>query len=363
MPTCAVVCRTLRCDDNPFLDCDKYIVFLAGYNQNQTKFVRKKILPDHLEQLRRYCSDFQIVWEAKGLSIPKGYSVVTDDRRTLQIHAPAYAPKAKVFWSWNLVNWTKTPNASLMSSIREHHGFAHKEFFTFVSNSIRPLYSSCAKTLFEPLLKRSAHLKRASWRKPFTYKRATFGKHTGKSNSTSQLSPYFAVGAISVVRAYQYWFNAATKGKVSSATGQLIWRELFHACGRFSWFWTNGFAKPQKHLRSKSSGDLLRFASSRGYKDSVWAINELYRTGWIHHLARHMLADLWCGPSSKSIERAGWSWQTGQRWFEEHLLDHDEAVNRGNWMWLAGVAFSAKQSSSTYHYNPIRYLSGGTLHS
>ena len=46
----------------------------------------------------------------------------------------------------------------------------------------------------------------------------------------------------------------------------------------------------------------------------------------------------------------------GERWFAWHLLDHDAAVNRGNWMWLAGVAFSFKQRSSIYHYSPDHSL-------
>ncbi len=43
-------------------------------------------------------------------------------------------------------------------------------------------------------------------------------------------------------------------------------------------------------------------------------------------------------------------------WFKKQLIDHDPAVNRANWMWLSGTAFSSKQRSSIYHYNYNDYL-------
>ena len=70
-----------------------------------------------------------------------------------------------------------------------------------------------------------------------------------------------------------------------------------------------------------------------GHKDLDWAMKLLKKEGWIHHLARHMVAcfltrgDLWV------------SWEEGQAVFEELLLDADWSLNAANWQWLSASAF------------------------
>jgi cryptochrome len=75
----------------------------------------------------------------------------------------------------------------------------------------------------------------------------------------------------------------------------------------------------------------------------------LKKEGWIHHLARHMVAD-YLTRGNLEIH-----WKYGMEWFKITLVDHDDCVNRGNWMWLSGNAFSTKQRSF-YHYRPDKYL-------
>ena len=65
-------------------------------------------------------------------------------------------------------------------------------------------------------------------------------------------------------------------------------------------------------------------------------MTELRATGWVHHIARHVVAcfltrgDLWI------------SWERGAAVFSELLVDADYALNNGNWMWVSASAFFHK---------------------
>ena len=85
------------------------------------------------------------------------------------------------------------------------------------------------------------------------------------------------------------------------------------------------------------------------HEDFNWAMKTLNKDGWIHHLARHLIAD-YLTRGKLEIH-----WKYGMKVFQEQLVDHDPSVNRANWMWLSGTAFSAKQRSF-YHYSYDNYL-------
>lgn len=62
-------------------------------------------------------------------------------------------------------------------------------------------------------------------------------------------------------------------------------------------------------------------------------MRQLKTEGWIHHLARHLVAcfltrgDLWV------------HWELGAKVFERHLIDADWALNTANWQWLSAGRF------------------------
>lgn len=62
-------------------------------------------------------------------------------------------------------------------------------------------------------------------------------------------------------------------------------------------------------------------------------MRQLADQGWIHHLARHLVAcfltrgDLWV------------SWEKGRDVFDKLLIDSDYALNNANWMWLSASCF------------------------
>jgi len=154
--------------------------------------------------------------------------------------------------------------------------------------------------------------------------------------STTVLSPYLKFGCLSSSLFY-HELASIYKGKKHSAPpvslhGQLLWREFFY----FSSYTTPNFDQmignpkcrqiPWDHNIEKVSA----FKEARtGYPFIDAIMTQLKQEGWIHHLARHMVAcfftrgDLWQ------------SWVEGAKIFDLYLLDSDYALNNANWQWLS----------------------------
>jgi len=191
----------------------------------------------------------------------------------------------------------------------------------------------------EALKRLDTVLKRTSWV-------ANFEKPQTSPNSlepsTTVLSPYLKFGCLSP---RLFWHRlhdtlAQFKGKKSqpptSLVGQLLWREFYYCAAAF----TPNFDKMEGNpICTQIDWDdnpefLNAWKEARtGYPFVDAIMTQLRTQGWIHHLARHMVAcfltrgDLWI------------SWERGQEVFEELLLDADWALNAGNWMWLSASAF------------------------
>lgn len=190
----------------------------------------------------------------------------------------------------------------------------------------------------EGLHRMEIHLKKTKWI-------CTFEKPKTSPNSlepsTTVLSPYLKFGCLSSRLLYKklnYILNknpGHTQPPVS-LVGQLMWREFYYSAA----FGTPNFDKMKDNkiclqVPWKLNKDFLdAWTYGRtGYPFIDAIMRQLRQEGWIHHLARHVVAcfltrgDLWI------------SWEEGQKVFEELLLDADWALNAGNWMWLSASAF------------------------
>ncbi|ORZ31450.1 FAD binding domain of DNA photolyase-domain-containing protein [Catenaria anguillulae PL171] len=184
---------------------------------------------------------------------------------------------------------------------------------------------------------------------------------------TTVLSPYMTYGCLSprlfhsrITSAYR-----AAKGKHSkppvSLLAQLYWREFFFAHGAT----VDGFelateANPTcptpidwRLLSAADSDpeahdDLKAWAEARtGYPWIDACMTQLRSEGWIHHLGRHSLA---CFLTRGDLYI---SWERGAEVFEDVLLDHDWALNRGNWAWLSGTSVFFRQWFRVY--SPVKW--------
>lgn len=161
--------------------------------------------------------------------------------------------------------------------------------------------------------------------------------------STTVLSPYISHGCLSAKLFYHKLKEAVNGMRHTtppvSLFGQLMWREFYYTAGagtdKFDKMVNNPvciqipWRKNDEHLKAWADG-------RTGYPFVDAIMRQLKQEGWIHHLARHMVAcfltrgDLWI------------SWEEGAKVFEDYLLDYDWSLNAGNWMWLSASAFFYK---------------------
>lgn len=169
-------------------------------------------------------------------------------------------------------------------------------------------------------------------------------------DTTSRISPYQRVGALSVRAAWRAAINAERHGRERSDRGlqqgarrwrdELAWREFYasvlHAHPRLvresfrpeydAMAWETGRAADEalEAWRSGRTGVPIVDAGMR----------QLVATGWMHNRLRLVTA-------SFLVKDLGVDWRAGEAVFMAHLLDGDTAQNNGNWQWVAGVGTDA----------------------
>ncbi|XP_013201110.1 cryptochrome-1 [Amyelois transitella] len=171
--------------------------------------------------------------------------------------------------------------------------------------------------------------------------------------STTVLSPYISHGCVSA-KLFYHKLKEVESGLPHtmppvSLMGQLMWREFYYTAGTG----TENFDKMVGNKLctqipwGKNDDHLKAWAQGRtGYPFVDAIMRQLKEEGWIHHLARHMVAcfltrgDLWI------------SWEEGAKVFEDYLLDYDWSLNAGNWMWLSASAFFYKYFRV---YSPVAF--------
>lgn len=97
------------------------------------------------------------------------------------------------------------------------------------------------------------------------------------------------------------------------------------------------YDKPGKQFKAWREG-------KTGYPFVDAAMRQLLAEGWMHNRTRMVVA-------SFLIKDLHLEWQTGERFFAEHLVDYDVASNAHGWQWTAGCGTDA----SPYYriFNPI----------
>jgi deoxyribodipyrimidine photo-lyase len=163
-------------------------------------------------------------------------------------------------------------------------------------------------------------------------------------NATSQLSPYFRFGLLSirqaVVAAQAIIHSAETadqKKESETWLNELIWREFYQYI-----LYHNPQVRRQefkKQFRAipwiNDKNDFEAWKTGQtGYPPVDAAMRQLAETGWMHNRARMLTA-------SFLIKNLMVDWRWGETWFMQNLLDGDPAVNNGGWQWTAGTGTDA----------------------
>ena len=374
----SIITKTFRVHDNPFLDSDIYIIYIdpKEYGIHQKSFLNN-ILNLHIKDLKKYNIEPIIL---DNLSIIKNYIIKNNTSINTYVDNVnpiiKYPFKTTYIPSWCLIDWTEKQDMIkkwfLPEALKNH-----KQFKEYVHKNIRQIFNTEKKTTIKNnfrsnykivltdtsvslpssdlddwiinKLKMTTFMANSTWYKPTTSPSTNIRDNLDylpNKYKTSRLSPFISLGVLSPLLAYQFWTD---ENRMGSSRDQLLFREMYHACAQMKEFWKDNFGKEYNWKRkTKKKWDNL-INGDTSYDDLNFSIKLLINDGWIHHLARHLIADY------LTRGKLEFHWKHGIKLFQEYLVDHDKCVNRGNWMWLSGTAFSSKQRSF-YHYNYHNYI-------
>jgi deoxyribodipyrimidine photo-lyase len=155
-------------------------------------------------------------------------------------------------------------------------------------------------------------------------------------NGTSKLSPYLHLGILSVrsaahaARAHTGWVR------------ELAWRDFYRhilfenphlETQAFKPEW-NDFPWRNTHTEAGKT-DLQAWTEGQtGYPIIDAGMRQLASTGWMHNRVRMIVA-------SFLTKHLLIDWHEGERIFNEHLIDGDQASNNGGWQWATGCGVDA----------------------
>jgi len=172
------------------------------------------------------------------------------------------------------------------------------------------------------------------------------GRNRPGMDGSSRLSPHFRFGTLSVRAAvHEALASLAKGGRVSRADvliwiDELVWREFFQQV-------LSAFPRVVKGpFRAATVPPVREPGLERDRLFQAWCqgktglpivdagMRQLNQTGWMHNRVRMIVA-------SVLIKDLRIDWQSGERYFMQHLLDADVAANNGNWQWCAGTGTDA----------------------
>lgn len=163
-------------------------------------------------------------------------------------------------------------------------------------------------------------------------------------DGTSRLSPYLAVGAISI-RQCLVAARDANNGRLSGGKkgldtwiSELIWREFYRHI-------MVGFPRVCRHRAFRREYDKLSWRDDdkafeawtkgqTGIPIIDAGMRQLAEIGWMHNRVRMIVAMF----LSKNLLI---DWRRGEKFFMENLIDGDLASNNGGWQWASSTGTDA----------------------
>jgi deoxyribodipyrimidine photo-lyase len=177
------------------------------------------------------------------------------------------------------------------------------------------------------------------------------GRNTQANNLSSKLSPWIALGCISLRHVYWKVIKHSNTPYANSLLLDLLWRDYF----RFM-FKKHG----QKFIAAKNQDDISALTIHQDELFESWKngetgislvdaiMHELNATGFISNNNRQIAAGF-------LINDLKVDWKLGAAYFEEKLIDYSPASNWGNWAFIAGIN-DARESRYTIVTTPANAL-------
>ena len=151
-------------------------------------------------------------------------------------------------------------------------------------------------------------------------------------DSTTHLSTHLRFGTVSIRKLVNWAFH-----KNDVFLSELIWREFFmQILFSFPKVATQNFKSAYDGIVWRNDEtDFKRWCTgTTGYPMVDAGMRELNETGYMHNRVRMVVASFLC-------KHLLISWQWGEAYFAEKLLDFDLSANVGNWQWAAGTGCDA----------------------
>lgn len=180
------------------------------------------------------------------------------------------------------------------------------------------------------------------------------GKDFPGNEAVSKLSPHIAFGEISVCgiwhaieRERVYLENPKLHSSMDAFQKQLVWRDFsYHQLDHFPTMRTKPLRQPFEHFPWHTDAASLKkwMCGQTGYPIVDAGMRQLWETGWMHNRVRMIVA-------SFLTKHLLISWQDGEKWFADTLVDFDMANNAMGWQWSAG---SGNDAAPYFRiFNPI----------
>lgn len=156
---------------------------------------------------------------------------------------------------------------------------------------------------------------------------------------TSNLSAHLKFGTLSI----REFFYAIVKnlGPNHPLIKQLYWRDFFtHVAYHSPFVFGHCFIQKYDALSwdysKKGSERFARWSNGEtGFPIVDAGMRQLITTGYMHNRIRMIVASF----LTKDLHI---DWRMGERFFAQHLVDYDPAVNNGNWQWAASTGCDAQ---------------------
>ncbi|KGY10096.1 deoxyribodipyrimidine photo-lyase [Vibrio sinaloensis] len=154
---------------------------------------------------------------------------------------------------------------------------------------------------------------------------------------TSRLSPYLAIGALSVrqcmARLLYEQMPPLSEGR-QTWLSELIWREFYQHLIYFEPKLSRGesFLPWGRHLTWQNDEKRIQAwkEGMTGYPIVDAAMRQLNQTGWMHNRLRMIAA-------SFLIKDLQVDWRIGEDYFMSKLIDGEYSANNGGWQWCAST--------------------------
>ena len=182
------------------------------------------------------------------------------------------------------------------------------------------------------------------------------GRNLPAFDGSSILSPHFRFGTLSARAAVHAALASLAQGRrvsrpdVFTWIDELIWREFFQqVLAAFPRVVDGPFRQVSAPAPRAPGGERDRLYQAwcegkTGFPIVDAGMRQLNHTGWMHNRVRMIVA-------SFLIKDLRIDWQSGERYFMQHLIDADVAANNGNWQWCASTGTDAMRGYRIF--NPL----------